>query len=291
MQDYIIMTDSTCDLPLATIEQEEIEVAPLTFSFGEEEYRDLPGGGEMDHATFFQKLRAGQMPTTAQVNPGTFQELFSSILQSGKNLLYIAFSSALSGTYNSAKLAAEKLAALYPQQKIMVVDSLSGSLGQGLLVECAAKLKESGRSLQEVADWLVEKSTCVQHWFTVDDLNFLKRGGRISAALAACGTILSIKPILNLNQKGAILPVAKIRGRKRALSFLAEKIAAAFDNPQQTIYISHADCLEDGQSLVSLLEEKVNPKKIVLLSAGPIISSHVGPGALGVYFLGKKRPA
>lgn len=292
MQDYTIITDSTCDLSLATLEEKKIQVAPLTFSFGDEEFRDLPGGQELDHVTFFQKLRSGQMPTTAQVNLGTFIELFSSVLQSGQDLLYIAFSSALSGTYNTAKLAAEKLASSYPKQKIMVVDSRSGSLGQGLLVEFAAKLKERGQSLSEVYNWVADKSTRVQHWFTVDDLNFLKRGGRISAALAAAGTILSIKPILNLNKKGQILPYAKIRGRKKSLNFLTEKLAEAFINPrEETVYITHADCLEDGQELASMIQKKVGPKEILLQYAGPIISSHVGPGALGVFFLGKERPA
>ena len=292
MQDYVIVTDSTCDLPLATIEEKGIQVAPLTFSFGDEEYRDLPGGQELELTTFFQKLRSGQMPTTAQVNLGTFTQIFSSVLQSGQDLLYIAFSSALSGTYNTAKLAAQKLASSYPKQKIMVVDSRSGSLGQGLLVEVAAKLKDGGQSLSEVYNWVADKSTRVQHWFTVDDLNFLKRGGRISAALAAAGTILSIKPILNLNKSGQILPFAKIRGRKKSLAFLVEKLAEAFENPKdEVVYISHADCLEDGQELASMIQDKVGPKQIFLQLAGPIISSHVGPGALGVYFLGKQRPA
>lgn len=290
MRDFAIVTDSTGDLSPDTLADEQIQVAPLSFSFGSEEYKDLPGGQELNSATFFQRLRAGELPTTAQVTPGTFLKLFSSILQKGQDLIYIAFSSAMSGTYNSAKLAAQRLASIYPKQKIMVLDSRSGSMGQGMFVELAAKLKRSGQSIQEVYENLLAKRFCAQHWFTVDDLNFLKRGGRISAALAAAGTFLNIKPILNVNKAGQIVPYAKIRGRKKSMNFLVEKVAETFTNSKdQVIYVSHADCLEDGEELAAMIQEQVGPKKIHLQSGGPIISSHCGPGALGVFFFGKER--
>jgi len=290
MRDFVIVTDSTGDLSPKALADGQIQVAPLSFSFGCEEFKDLPGGQEIDSATFFQRLRGGEMPTTAQVNSGTFLKLFSSILQGGGDLLYIAFSSAMSGTYNSAKLAAQRLASLYPKQKIMLLDSRSGSMGQGMFVELAAKLKRSGQSLQEIYESLLAKRYSAQHWFTVDDLNFLKRGGRISATLAAAGTFLNIKPILNVNKAGQIVPYTKIRGRKKSMNFLVEKVAETFVNPkEEVIYVSHADCLEDGEELASMIQERVGPKKIHLQSGGPIISSHCGPGALGVFFFGKER--
>ena len=290
MRDFIIVTDSSNDLPAETIEKNEIQVAPLTFSFGDKQYHDLPGGKEMDIKTFFQKLRSGQMAATSQVTPAIFLDLFSSILKKGQDLIYIGFSSALSGTCQSAKIAAEKLAAVYPKQKILVLDSLSGSFGQGLLVEFASMLKQSGKSIQEVYEKLVQKRLCTQHWFTVDDLNFLRRGGRISAALAAAGSILNIKPILSVNKKGQIHAPAKVRGRKQSLSYLVEKVAETFEKSlPESVYIAHADCPEDGQTLADMIKERVNPKEIFLHYAGPIISAHVGPAALGVFFFGKPR--
>jgi DegV family protein with EDD domain len=290
MQDYVIITDSTGDLSPQTLEREKIQVAPLTFSFGSEQYRDLPGGQEMDRTTFFQRLRSGEMPTTAQVSPRTFFELFSSILQNGRDLLYIAFSGAMSGTYQTAKMVAEKLASIYPKQKIMILDSLSGSMGQGMLVDFAAKLKQSGKCIQEVYDRLLEKRIRAQHWFTVNDLNFLKRGGRISAALAQVGSILNIKPILTVNKIGQIIPYAKIRGRKKSMTFLVDRLAETLENPdEEVVFVSHADCQEDGQELASLIQERVSPKEVILNWGGPIISSHCGPGALGVFFFGKPR--
>lgn len=289
MNDYLIVTDSTNDLPQEIIEKKQIQVAPLTFSFGADTYQDLPGAPELSLPNFYQRLRSGEMPTTAQVNQGTFLELFSSIFDQGKDILYLAFSSGLSGTYSAAQVAAEALAPSYPEGKIAIVDSKSGSLGQGLLVLKAATLKQKGTDLEQARAQLQADSTKVQHWFTVDDLNFLRRGGRISRTLAAAGTILHIKPILNLDQEGGIVPFAKIRGRKRALTTLAQEVAKAYTDPNEPIYISHADCEQEGQELAALLEEKVKPKAIHLHIAGPIISCHVGPGALGVYFLGQER--
>lgn len=290
MKDYVIVTDSTGDLSPETIAQQEIEIAPFTFSFGEKEYKDMPGEQELDAASFFQRLRSGQIPTTAQVNPATFLESFTSILQEGRDLLYISFSSAMSSTYNSAKAAADKLASLYPKQKIMIVDSRSGSMGQGMLVELAAKMRQAGQNIQDVYQSLLEKRFSAQHWFTVDDLKFLSRGGRISSALATAGSILNIKPILHVNKKGEIIPFTKIRGRKKSLHFLVDRLAETISNPEEeTVYVSHADCLEDGETLASLIEEKVKPKEVILQSGGPIISSHCGPGALGVFFFGMER--
>lgn len=290
MQDYVIITDSTVDLPRDLTNELSVEVVPLKFNIDGEERYDYPYTENMDIKEFYDNLREGKVSSTSQVNPNEFINVFSRYLGDGKDILYIAFSSGLSGTFASAKIASEELKNKYPERNIKIVDSLCASMGEGLIVYLAANMKKEGKTISELENWLNNNRLSVCHWFTVDDLNHLKRGGRISSIGAFLGSMLHIKPILHVDDSGLLKLVTKVRGRQRSLEFLASKIDdLGIDVKGQTIFISHGDCLEDAEKLKNIIEKKFEVKELKINTIGTVIGSHAGPGTVALFFIGKER--
>ncbi len=289
MAGYQIVTDSTTDITAEMIEDCGLVVIPLCFTLEGATHRDVPQGG-MPIEGFYEKLRGGAMSTTAQVNAEEFIETFTPILESGRDVLYIAFSSGLSGTCQSAMVAKRQLEEQYPHRRVEVFDSLSASMGEGLLVYLAVQRQRAGLDLDGLLGWLKENVLHLCHWFTVDDLNHLKRGGRVSAATALVGTMLGIKPVLHVDDEGHLIPVSKVRGRKPALDELVRKMEeTAIDPASQTVFISHGDCLEDAQYVQRRIQEKLGAQKFYLNFIGPVIGAHSGPGTVALFFLGQRR--
>ena len=292
MSEYVIVTDSSADLSAELVEQLELSILPLAFILKGKTYRDYPDRREMPIGAIYTSLREGEMVTTAAVNVAEYQAHLEPILAAGKDVLVLAFSSGLSTTCNSARIAAQELSEAYPERKILVVDTLCASLGQGLLVWYAARTLQSGMCLQEVRVWAAENKLRLCHWFTVDDLHFLKRGGRVSAATAVVGTMLQIKPVLHVDNEGHLINMAKARGRKAALKALVDHMEqTAIDPAGQTVFISHGDCLEDAQFVAQEVSQRfgIPLERIVLNEIGPVIGAHAGPGTVALFFLGKER--
>lgn len=290
MGTFQIITDSTADLTPALIRDLDVQVIPLCYMMEGKTYHNIPGGGEMDEPTFYAKLRAGSVSTTTQVNSEEFLHVFTPLLEAGQDVLYIAFSSGLSGTCQSALLARKELKERFPDRKLEVFDSLCASMGEGLLVYHAAKLRREGKSLEEVLSWLKENALRLCHWFTVDDLNHLKRGGRVSTATALVGTILGIKPVLHVDDEGHLIPVTKVRGRKQSLDALVKRMEDTVEDPAgQTVFISHGDCLDDARYVERQIREKLGVEQVEIGYIGPVIGAHSGPGTVALFFLGKER--
>ena len=290
MKNYVIVTESTTDLTQDLVNELGITIIPMVFGFENESYLNYPDNREMDIHKFYERVKAGERSTTALINSKTFEEYFEPILKSGDDILYIGFSSGLSGTYNSSLIAAEELKQKYPDSKIVCIDTLAASMGEGLLVYHAVKLKQQGKDIEQVSQWLMDNRLKLNHWFTVDDLNHLRRGGRISAMTATIGSALNVKPILHVDNEGHLIPVHNVRGRKKSINALLEHMEELSINPQeQTIFISHANCLEDAENLANLVRKKLKIKKIILNFIGPVIGSHTGQGAIALFFIGKER--
>jgi len=287
---YKIITDSTIDMDHKMIEELGLTVVPLRFTIDGKTYKDKADLSDMPTETFYAKLREGKMSTTSQINADEFTRVFEPVLQGGEDVLYIAFSSGLSGTCQSAFIARDELKEKYPERKIYVFDSLCASLGEGLLVYHAAMLKRAGTDIDSLYKWLGENVLKLCHWFTVDDLNHLKRGGRISAATALFGTMLSIKPVMHVDDEGRLIPVSKARGRRASLLALVDRMAqTAIDPANQTVFISHGDCLEDAEFVASELRRRLNVRTIHINYVGPVIGNHSGPGTMALFFLGTQR--
>lgn len=290
MNDYVILTDSSADLDQKMVADLGLEVLPLTFLVEEKSYHDFPDGREMNPRDFYQKVRDGAMPTTNAVNVGQATDAIEPLLKAGKDVLFLAFSSGLSTTYNSIKIAGEELSEQYRSRKVYVVDTLCASLGQGLLVWHAVQHKRAGESIEQVRDWVEENKLHLCHWFTVNDLMHLKRGGRVSAATALVGTMLSIKPVLHVDNDGHLINVSKARGRKSSLDALAAKVGElAVDPAEQTMFLSHSDCLEDAQYVADQIKARYGTQKFYFNYIGPVIGSHTGVGCVALFFLGKER--
>ncbi len=287
MEQYTILTDSGSDLPKELQESLGVRALPLSVHF---RGKTSPDSVDGQIHSFYESLRAGEVATTSALNPESWREAMEPELKAGKDLLVIAFSSGLSSTYQSALIAAQALADDYPDRKIRVVDSLCASLGQGLFVWYACKMRDQGLSLDALADWCLDNRLHLCHWFTVDDLMFLRRGGRISAATAVLGTMLSIKPILHVDDEGHLINVGKARGRKASIEALVTKMGerkASYENA--TVFICHGDCLEDAQYLARRVKEAYGVKEVVIGYTGCVIGSHSGPGTLALFFLGNCR--
>ncbi len=287
MSNYQILTDSGCDLPKSVLAQLGVQLVPLTVNFREE---SLPDSVDDTIKTIYEGLRAGESASTSAVNPQRWAQLMKPFLENGEDVLVITFSSGLSATYQSAVIAAEELREAYPQRKIFVVDSLSASLGQGLLVWYACKKRDAGLSVEDLAAWVEENRLHLCHWFTVDDLKYLKRGGRISAATAVLGTMLNIKPVLHMDDEGRLISKSKVRGRKASILAMADQaceLGAGYDN--STMFICHGDCIEDAQYLAQLVKERCSAKEVLIGYTGAVIGSHSGPGTLALFFMGKHR--
>ncbi len=285
---FVLLTDSSCDLTPELVQELNVDVVPLTVSVDGGEY--IPGN-ELNIKDFYNSLREGKTATTSAINLDAALAAMEKHVAEGKDLLYVAFSSGLSSTAQTGKLAADELSEKYPERKIIVVDSLCASLGQGLFVYYAAKLRDEGKTIEEVRDWLEANKLNLSHWFTVDDLHHLKRGGRVSAATAVVGSMLSIKPVLHVDNEGHLVNVAKARGRKPSIQALANKIGETGlgDASDQVVFISHGDCEEDANYLADIIREKYNPKRIEIGYVGAVIGAHAGPGVLALFFLCNER--
>ena len=290
MASYVIVTDSSADLSAQMAEKAGVQVLPLRFTVEGQTYYNWPDNREMDPKVFYRMLREGEVATTAAVNISQYLDMLEPILQSGTDVLVLSFSSGLSATYDSSRLAAEELREKYPQRKIFAVDTLCASLGQGLLVWHAAQLKDQGKSIEEVRDWAEENKLHLCHQFTVDDLHFLKRGGRISATTAVVGTMLKIKPVLHVDDGGKLVNIGKARGRKASLKALVDRMEeTAIDPAGQTVFISHGDCMEDAEYVAGLVKERMGVQDVRINYVGPVIGAHSGPGTLALFHLGSRR--
>ena len=288
MSDYVIVTDSSADLPASLVQELGVEVLPLSFTVQGKTYHNYPDDREMDPKVFYKMLRDGEMATTSAVNVAEYTAMLEPLLQAGKDVLVLAFSSGLSTTYQSSVIAVNELAEQYPDRKICTVDTLCASLGQGLLVWHAVQEQKKGKSLEEVRDWVEENKLRLCHWFTVDDLHFLKRGGRISAATAVVGTMLSIKPVLHVDDEGHLISMGKARGRGASLTALVDHMEQTVTDVD-TVFISHGDCLADAEKVAADVKKRFGTRDVVINTIGPVIGAHAGPGTVALFFLGTKR--
>lgn len=290
VQNYVFMTDSDSDLPYELKVRYDIPVVSMPYTLeGKEYFDDL--GQTLDSKSFFDKMRAGAQPSTSALNETIYLEYFEPVLAEGKDLLFVAFSSQLSGTINAVYAARETLLAKYPERKFMVVDTLSISGPMTILILKAHELYRAGKPMEEVAAWLEENKLRAQAWFTVDDLKYLKRGGRISPAVAAIGTMLDLKPILTETLEGKLASADKVRGRRKALNYIVDKaVENVADQKEAVGIILHADAIDDAQKLRDMLAAKLPDMELRIDNVGPVIGTHAGPGTLAFCFLGKKRP-
>ena len=287
MTDFRIVTDSGCDLPADLLEKLDLKLVPLMVLFRGENREDAVDDSIKD---LYAGLRAGEGATTSAVNPDRWSRVIEPILKEERDVLVFAFSSGLSTTYQSAVIAANELMEQYPRRKILVVDTLAASLGQGLLLWYACQKRDEGMSLEELYAWVEREKFYLCHWFTVDDLMYLKRGGRVSAATAIVGTMLQIKPVLHVDDEGHLINVAKTRGRKASIEALAKKVGELGEGfCNDTVFISHGDCREDAEILASILKEQYGVKEVYISYVGAVIGSHSGPGTIALFFMGKHR--
>ncbi len=287
---FVLATDSCCDLPNEMVLAANLEVIPLSFEIGGKNYHNYLDERSIKTKDFYGKMRDKQIATTSLINVGEFLVFFEPFLKAGNDILYIGFSSALSGTIQSARIAAEELKMTYPDRKIIVIDSLSASMGQGLLVWYAIKLKEAGQSIEEVAQWTENHRLELCHLFTVDNLGTLRRGGRLSGTAALVGSLLMVKPVLHITDEGKLVPIKKARGRKSSLQIIVDLMKERIKDPEkQTIFISHADDIESANYVKDLISEQLGLKDFVIGQVGPVIGAHSGPGTIAVFFLGDPR--
>ena len=290
MSDFVILTDSSADLGPDLIDQYGIQVLPLSFTIRGLTYQDFPDHRDMDPRVFYDLLRKEEVATTAAVNVAQYIQALEPLLQEGHDVLILAFSSGLSMTYNASTMAVEELRDKYPDRKLYTVDTLCASLGQGLLVWMAAREREKGKSIEEVRDWVVSHKLNICHQFTVDDLHFLKRGGRISATPAVVGSMLQIKPVLHVDNDGHLVNIGKARGRHGSLKALVDRMEqTAIDPREQTVFISHGDCLEDAELVAQMVKDRFGVQNVYINYVGPVIGAHSGPGTLALFYYGIER--
>ena len=289
MQNYILMTDSDSDLPYALKVQYDIPVVYMPYTLdGKEYFDDL--GQTLDHKTFFDAMREGAHPTTSALNEAVYEEYFEPILAEGKDMLFLAFSSQLSMTINAIRAARETLLEKYPERKFIVVDTLSISGPHTLLVLKAHEMYRNGADIDAVAQWVEDNKLRAQAYFTVDDLKYLQRGGRVSATAAALGTLLDLKPILTETREGKLAAAQKVRGRKKALGFMVDKAAECITDPAESIVlVLHADAKEDAAKLAIMLHDRIPNVTVRIENVGPVIGAHAGPGTVAVCFIGAER--
>lgn len=289
MRDYIITTDNNSDLPEEFYKEHGVGCTYLSYTMDGINYTH---DNFLPVHEFYDRMRNGSLPTTAQVNPENARKLIEPYLKEGRDVLHIAFSSGLSGSYNSARIAAEELKEEYPERKIIVVDSLAASLGQGLLVYLAQMRKEAGEDMEAVAKWAEENRNHIVHLFTVDDLDHLYRGGRVSKTTAVLGGMLNIKPVMHVDDNGKLIPIGKVRGRKKALlelvKLMDDKIGS-YKNTCDTIFISHGDCQDEAQYVVDKIKEKYQIKTVVMNHVCATIGAHSGPGTVALFFVGDQK--
>ena len=285
---YQIISDSACDLPKQMLQQLNVVTVPLTVNFRGEARNDSVEDAEVKE--LYDAMRGGEVATTSAVNPDGWSKVIEPALAAGKDALVLAFSSGLSTTYQSAVIAANELLESYPERKVIVIDTCAAAFGQGLLVWNTCKMRDAGLSLEALAAWVEENKNHVAHWFTVDDLVYLKRGGRVSAATAMLGTMLNIKPVLHVDDEGHLVSMVKPRGRKAAINTLAAKLEEEGGNwDNSTVFICHADAIDDAQKLAAMVKERSGVKQTIIGNLGAVIGSHAGPGTLALFFMGNKK--
>ena len=288
---YTIVTDSSCNLPESLIDELELEVLPLVFMADGKEYQSYLKGQVTDLKQFYTMMREGKIFTTSLPNLSDAQNLFENIFKQGNDILYLGFSSGLSGTYEGVRGIGKTLQQQFPNQIFTSVDTLAASVGQGLIVYYAAKMRKEGKTLQEVEQWVRDNRLNLAHWFTVDDLMFLFRGGRVSRTAAFAGSLLNIKPVLHVDNDGLLIPMEKTRGRKKSIQALVKHMEASVIKPleDQVIGISHGDCIEDVEYLQKLITEKFGVRNYLVNYVDPVIGAHSGPGTLALFFLAHQR--
>ena len=291
MAEYIISTDTSCDFPLEYVKQHHLPLVTLFYSIdGVTGENGCPSSDVLKN--FYDKMRAGSMTKTQHASIEDTEKVFREILKEGKDILHIAFSSGLSGTANAARLAAENMMEEFPGRKIIVIDSLCASLGQGLLVDYALKLQQQGKTMEETAKWLEDHIQNICHLFTVEDLKYLQRGGRISKTTALVGTMIGIKPVLHVDPEGKLVSISKVRGRKQSIQALVNKMEeniGKYRDEKQPIFISHGDCIEDANYLAELVKERFGYDEFLINDVGPTIGAHSGPGTLALFFMSETR--
>lgn len=292
MAQFQIVTDSTSDLTQEMVEELGVELIPMNFTIGTDSFMDYADEKDISSHDFYQRIAQGESSTTNQIGLAVFTEVFEKYLQAGKDVLYLGFSSGLSGTYNNSVIVARSLAEKYPERKVYAVDTLAASLGEGLLVWHAVQKQRAGASIDEVRDWIEQNRNRMHHWFTVDDLNHLKRGGRISGAAALMGTMLGIKPVMHFDDEGHIILIDKIRGRKQSLDDLVNHMKkTSEDAAGQMIFISHSDSQEGAEYVRQQVAEIFGVEQFRMGPIGPVIGAHTGTGTVALFYLGKDREA
>lgn len=287
---FEIITDSSANLSNSLVKEMGINVISLSFFLGEEEYRSFREDADFDYKAFYDRLRNKEHVKTSLINAERFMEEYEKALSAGKDVLAIIMSSGISGTFQSSKIAADNLREKYPDRQIIVIDSLAASVGQGLLVYYAAKMREEGKTIEETADWIYKNRLKLVHQFTVDDLFFLKRGGRLSGGVAIIGTILQIKPVLHVDNEGHLISQEKVNGRKKSINRMVEIFKDNVVDPEnQVLGICHGDCIKDAEYLANKVREVANVKDIMIQMLDPVIGAHSGPGTLALFYLGKER--
>ena len=285
-ENYVLFTDSACDIHPDKLAEWNVKMLPLAFLFTD------TGREQKDHEEpideFYKSMRAGRVAKTSCVNEDAFENAFTEILEAGQDILYLGLSGGLSVTPDNAKKVAERLAKKYPHRKIEAIDSLSASAGEGLFVYLAVKNRDAGMTLEENAEALRKEIPHVCHWFTVEDLVYLKRGGRVSAATALLGTALNVKPVLHVDNEGHLIKMTQVHGRKKSIKKLAEKLGETI-RPDSPIFISNADCLEDAEILKDIIKNECGMDVTLITSIGSVIGAHAGPGTLALFFMGKER--
>lgn len=288
MSNYVIFADSGCDMYPETLKEWNVTCASLIYKFENENREYL--NGDQPAKEFYNRMREGAVATTSAVNMETFKTCFRPTLKAGKDILYIGFSSGLSTTFNSARLAAEELLEEFPERQIRVVDSLAASAGYGMLLYLAKEKRDAGATLDELVAYVEDIRLKVCHWFTVDDLKYLKRGGRVSPTVALVGSLLGIKPILHVDNEGHLISMGKVRGRQAALAELVNKMGEKTDEkPEGPIFICNADCEQDVETVKALINEKYSLPVDMVVDTGAVIGAHSGPGTIALFFVGKER--
>lgn len=288
---FEIVTDSSCNLVEDMIDEFGLHVLPLTFMIDGKQYQSYLKGQRTDLKQFYTMMREGKVITTSLPNLADAEKLLRGILDAGRDVLYIGFSSGLSGTFQAIDLLLSQLAAEYPDRTVLSVDTLAASGGQGLLVWYAARMAENGASIEEVHDWLEDNKLHLAHWFTVDDLMFLWRGGRVSKTSAWAGAVLNIKPVMHVDDEGHLIPLEKVRGRKKSLNALVNHMEKSAIRPieDQMVFITHGDCIEDAEYVADEVKKRFGVKDVVINYVDPVIGAHSGPGTMALFFLADKR--
>jgi DegV family protein with EDD domain len=290
MNEYAIITDSTSDLSPSMLERYSIQVLPMEVLLGDRIFLHYPDARNMSFGAFYNQLRGAVEAKTTQINLQAYLETFEDILSTGKDVFYIGFSSGLSGSFGNAVKAAEELRPRYPSQKVAVIDSLSASTGEGFLVYHAALEKEKGKSFDELEQWVLQNRLRVNHWFVVDDLFHLKRGGRVSSTAAVAGSMLGIKPLLKFDDQGKMAVADKIRSRKKSLKELVVRMEQNYQPCEDgSVFVSHGDCMEDAQFVEALIREKFAVSDVLLNYIGPVIGAHSGPNTVALFYFGDTR--